>query len=348
MNPLTLIIPTYNRPNFLKRILSYYSSYDIKFNIIIVDSSIPSNKKLNKKILSFFPQLNILYLDHFSPKLAPHYKYAEMVKYVKSKYVCFCPDDDFIVPNGIKEAVDFLEKNSDYAAAHGTYISFYVYINSFGSKNFWWKFVYPYNSIASPNPTRRLISHLTNYYQVLWAVRKTDVVKQAYKGFLKSKVDPYLFGELLPDMLSLIYGKMKRLNNFYAARQAFSTSYSYWPSLMDAINAGTYESEYTKFKKCIVNNLSKISGLSEKKASEIIDSSMKIYIKTTRQEHFMGKLNLILSHFPKLLSSSIRLLHTKYLFSKENQDRIGLINSSSSKYYHDFENIRQSVLNHKI
>lgn len=347
MNKITLIIPTYNRPAFLKRILDFYNSYEINFDTIVADSSSSLNKKSNKKIVLSFPNLKILYIDKFPQNLPSHYKYGEMVKYVKGKYCVFCPDDDFIVPNAIKEAVDFLEKNPDYSAAHGTYVSFYVYISPLGSKKFWWKFIYPYQSITFSNPLQRLSEHLTNYYQVLWAVRRTDVVKATYKEFLKSKVDPFLFGELLPDMLTLIYGKMKRLNTFYAARQAFSTSYSYWPSLIDAQKGRTYDNEYTKFKNCLTENLTKYD-FSKNKSLQMIDSSMKIYLKSTIQEHLMGKANLMLKYFPSFIKSFVRLLHVKYLFSKPKNDKIGLIDNLSSKYFNDFDRIRQTVLKHNV
>lgn len=347
MNKINLIIPTYNRPKLLQRILDYYNIYGRKFDIIIADSSSPLNKKLNKKIVLSFPNLDILYVDKFSPELPSHQKYAEMVKYANSKYCVFCPDDDFIIPNGIREAVNFLEKNSDYSVAHGTYISFHVYKTLFGSKQFWWKFIYPYESITSSNPSQRLSIHLINYYQVLWAVRRTDVVKPAYKEFLKSKVDPFLFGELLPDMLTLIFGKMKRLNTFYAARQALSTSYSYWPSLIDAQKAGIYDKEYTKFKGCLAENLVRY-GFSKNKSLQIIDASMKKYLKTTVQEHLMSRANLMLKYFPSFIKSGVRSLHLKYLFSKDKNDTIGLIYDPSSKYFNDFEAIRQTVLKHDV
>lgn len=347
MNKLELIIPTYNRPGFLQRILNYYNSYKVNFKIIIADSSNQLNKKLNKKTAFSFPKLNILYVDKFLEKQPSHQKYAGMVKYIKSKYCVFCPDDDFIVPNGIKEAVDFLEKNPSYATAHGTYISFYVYNNPIGSKKFWWKFVYPYKSIVSSNPAERLAEHISSYYQVLWAVRRTDVVKLAYKEFLKSTVDPLLFGELLPDMLTLIFGKMKRLSTFYSARQAFSTSYSYWPSLIDAQKEGIYNNEYARFRNCLAENLTKY-GSSKNKSLQIIDSSMEVYLKTTVQEHLMGRANLMLKYFPSFIKTGVRLLHAKYLFSKNKRDRVGLVDNRLSKYFNDFETIRRTVLKHNV
>lgn len=346
MTNVDLFIPTYNRPDFLKRILTYYNYYNLKFPIIIADSSSIPNKKNNRKTVSSFSKLNITYINSFSPNLPSHYKFREMLKLSKSKYSVFCADDDFIVPNGIEEAVKFLEKNPEYVAAHGTYISFYIQNSLFNSKKFWWKYIYPYTSITSSNPLHRLTSNIIDYAQVLWAVRRTDIVRRAYEEFLKSKADPYLFGELLPNLLTLIFGKMKRLNTFYAARQAFSTSYSYWPSLKDAINTGIYDKEYSKFKICLIENLDKNSYLSKERVSKTIDSDMEIYLRNANQEYLVARINLALKPFPKFFLRGLRLLHAKYLFSKDKKDRIGSVNNPSSRYFNDFEVIRQTVLRH--
>lgn len=346
MKLLTLMIPTYNRPSLLERILDYYNLYKVDFNILVGDSSIPANKKLNRNIIQSFPNLNILYLDKFPEKLVSHRKFAKMVNYVKTKYCVFCADDDFIVPNGIKEAVDFLEKNPDYSAAHGSYISFYVFSNPLGPKKFWWNFIYPYRSITYQNAEDRLAAHPTDCQQVLYAVRKTDIVKTCYRELLKSQVDPLLFGERLPDVLTVISGKMKRLNNFYAARQAFSTSYIYWPDERDAIKAGTFEGEYIKFKNSIIFNLVKISKIPKEEASRIIDLNMEKYIQSSWQQHLVARVNLMLKHFPVFISKLLRIMHAKYLFSKDKKDRVGPIDNPTSKYFNDFDSIRKLVLGH--
>lgn len=344
MNVVTLIIPTFNRPLLLKRILTYYKNLKINFKIIIADSSSLANKEINQEIINSFPGLNLLYIDKYSEKLVSHHKFADMVNYVKSKYVCFCADDDFIVPNGIKEAVKFLDKNPDYVSAHGTYIYFYPHTTITGKKVFWWNYIYPYKSISYSNPVDRLIAHPIDCQQVLYSVRRTDIVKKIYRELLVSKVDPHLFGERLPDVLTLIYGKMKRLDNFYGAREAFSTSYSYWPSERDAIKQGSFNREYAKFKQSIIKNILPISDISKEEAGKIVDKNMQAYISSSFQQHLLTKLNLALRYLPKLVSKGVRVLHAKYLFSKEKKDRIGLINQPSSKYFHEFDTIRKHVL----
>lgn len=350
MGKVDLIIPTHNRTAFLKRILDYYQTDGQDFHFIVADSSSLINKARNKKLISKYSQLKIKYIDKFSEKLPQSYKFGEMITYAKSKYCVFCPDDDFIVPNGIRDCVRFLEKNPDYSAVHGTYIGFYLFKNLLGGSQFWWKFRYSPHSISSPNPLRRLFSHLTDYTLVLWAVRRTDVVKVCYKEFLKAKLDPCLlpyFGELLPDALTVIFGKVKVLPTFYAAREYFSTTFTnYLPSLIDAKNKGIYNREYSKFRNCLVNILSKMGDISKVKTAKIIDSAMERYITFSYQEHIMNKVNHILRYFPKFILRGLRLLHTSYLFSKDKKDRIGLINNPSSKYFNDFNNVRRCVLQH--
>ncbi len=351
MKKIDLIIPTYNRPFFLRRILDYYQINGRDFNFIIADSSNPKNKAQNRKLVNTYPKLNILYIDKFPQNLSQHDKFAKMIKYAKSKYVCFCADDDFIIPNGIKEAVNFLEKNPDYSAAHGNYISFYLHKTPFYSKQFWWRFLYSPYSISSSNPIDRLVLHLTNYNMVVWAVRRTKVVKKCYEEFSKSKIDPYLlpvFGELLPDVLTVIYGKTKHLNNFYAARQSFSQILNSYPSLIDAKKIGIYEREYAKFKNCLINNLSIKGQTSKDKIASIINLAIEMYIKYSFQEHILNKINYILNRSPKFISSGIRILHAIYLFSKNKKSNIGLIDNPSSKYFNDYEVIRKLVLKHNI
>lgn len=349
MNKVDIIIPTHNRTDLLHRVLDYYSSNDNEFNFIIADSSSPENKARNKKLVETYSKLKILYIDNFPQNLEQHIKFAKMVKYIKSKYVCFCADDDFIVPNGIKECVNFLEKNPDYAAAHGSYIGFYLF-KGLGYKNFWWNFRYSHHSLSDNNPEKRLISHLSNFTLVMWAVRRTSLVKACYKHLLETKFDPYLllmYGELLPDVLTVIYGKVKRLKTFYAARQYFFSIATNYSTLIDAVNTRKNNSEYAKFRNSLVNNLIKKNKISESEAIKAIDSAMEKYLKYSYQEYLVNRLNRILGHFPILLKG-FRLLHAIYLLSKNKKDQIGLISNPSSKYFNYFESIRQSVLKHNI
>ena len=136
MAKATIIIPTYNRSGYLQRTLDYYHKYGNDFDIVVADSSSNDNKKLNRKIIPSFPNLKIQYIDKYSEKTDPYHKFADMVNYAKEKYCVFCGDDDFVVPNGINQSVDFLEKNPEFTVAHGYYIGFHLKNKKNGKKQF--------------------------------------------------------------------------------------------------------------------------------------------------------------------------------------------------------------------
>lgn len=351
MNIVDVIIPTHNRTNYLKRVLDYYSDQNSDFNFIVADSSSPTIKQLNKKLVRNYSKLRILYIDKFSDKLIQSHKFAEMVKYAKSKYCVFCADDDFIVPEAIKECIIFLEKNPDYVAAHGTYIGFYLFNSLIGIKRFWWQFRHSPISISSSNPVERLSSLLTNSSQILWSVRRTAVVKDCYAQFKKIDFDPSLLpvmGELLPDSLTILKGKVKGLDTFYAARQFFGSVISYYPNLQDAINKGIYDLEYNKFKKCILKNLNKVTTSGENTASKTIDLAIEKVIKNSNQQYLTNKFYLLTKHLPIFIINILQLLNAGYLFSKPKRAKIGLLSKSSSKYFNDFKVLAQSVIKNNV
>ena len=111
----TIIIPTFNRPEYLRRLLGYYArdGLDINCKIVIVDSSSEKNKSTNKETIHYFSNLDVLYLDNFSENIHPYIKQLFALGQVDTEYCVVCPDDDFILIDAINQAVDFFEKNPD-------------------------------------------------------------------------------------------------------------------------------------------------------------------------------------------------------------------------------------------
>jgi glycosyltransferase domain-containing protein len=349
MKKIDLVIPTYNRPELLKRILDYYQPYKNLFRIIVADSSRPENKAENRKIIKNLANMKIVHLDHFSSQLEQHHKFAEMTKFVKSKYCVFCADDDFIVPRGVLECVKFLDQNPDYVVAHGTYISFFLQKTPFGGKKFLWRYLYPHISIDDSTAAKRAASHLTNYTLSMWGVQRSEIVKLCQREAMKVKIATPLLpmlGELLPDTLTAVHGKIKRLKTFYSARQCFSQVLGFYPSLFDAKKMGIYDKEISKFKDSLIKNMHLKTIRERMKADKLLDQAIEEYQKDSYQQHIMGKVNKLLAKSPKFLSQSLSAILTAYLFSKPKNDWVGLVDKHDSKYYKDFEEIRQCVLNH--
>ena len=248
----SIVIPTYNRPSYLRRLLSYYEAYNIGFNIFVADSSSIVNKAKNREIVSLFPNMDILYIEDYPPEINPFIKFSDALSHVTTPYCAFCADDDFITPAGIEESVEFLENNRDFSAAHGHNLTFFIEDDKENKQQFRWISPYSTESILHTDASARLEYHLSNYsLTTFYAVHRTELLKTAYKQTLESKTDLILFGELLLSVLTIIYGKLKCLDIFYAARDGTSIAAAeYIPSIVKAIEAGTYDDEYAKFRDC--------------------------------------------------------------------------------------------------
>lgn len=341
MAKATIIIPTYNRPQFLGLTLGYYDKYGKDFDIVVADSSSEENKKLNRKIVSSFSNLNIQYIE-YSEETNPYHKFADMINYVKERYCVFCGDDDFVVPNGINQCVDFLEENPDFTMAHGYYIGFCLNPKR-KKKQFFWETRYSQESITFSDPKDRLFKQLSEYsLPTFYGVHRTDFLNMSYRELLKSRADTVFFGEMLPSMLDLIYGKTKCLDIMYMARRIGPRS-DYRPSLIDFMNEGKYDKEYAKFRQCLAVHLDKKSQIGIEESNKIIDKAMSAYIKKYFSPGIKRTLRDKAEHnsvFNKLYKSArfgYRLITGGNLSPRYN---------FLPEYYDDFNKIRAYVIFH--
>lgn len=343
MAKATIIIPTYNRSKHLQLTLGYYDKYGKDFDIVVGDSSSEENKELDRKIVSSLSNLNIQHIE-YPEETNPYHKFADMINYAKEKYCVFCGDDDFVVPNGINQCVDFLEKNPDFTVAHGYYIGFDLKNKKNGKKQFFWETRYSRESITFSDPKDRLFKQLSEYsFPTFYGVHRTDFLNMAYRELLNSKADTVFFGEMLPSMLDLIYGKTKCLDIMYMARRIGPRS-DYRPSLIDFMNEGKYDKEYAKFRQCLAVHLDKKSQIGIGESDKIIDKAMSVYIKKYFSPGIKRTLRNKAEHnkaFNKVYKSArfvYRLITGGNLSSKYN---------FLPEYYDDFNKIRTHVISNK-
>lgn len=116
---LTILIPTYNRAKYLKRVLKFFDDYkDKNFDIVIVDSSNKEFKEENKMTCETFTNLSIHYMQ-FDSETNFFVKVNAGLQEVKTEFICLCADDDFIDEEGCKKAVEILKKEDDLFTVKG-------------------------------------------------------------------------------------------------------------------------------------------------------------------------------------------------------------------------------------
>lgn len=342
MSNVTIIIPTYNRSVFLRRLLSYYSRNKVNCKFIIADSSKEQIKEENEKIISSFNDLDINYLNNFANNIKPNVKMIKAINLSSTPYSLLCADDDFTSPNAIKICLDFLEKNPNYICAGGDVFCFFTRRNRKGNEQFYWNDYLPhkkpYMNITHPDAKSRLTYYFSNYFPTIYYVHRTKFLKLFHKKII-SYTNDVRFGELLPAMLTVIHGKVKTFDIFYGARDhnPLSTG-STAKRITDYIRDGSYDEKYAKFSKCLSEHLLKNEDLNLEKAGNIIDQSMKLYLDT-----------LIIKEKPLKFRSYLRrfLINLSQYRKISFKQRINLNNWNlvlPSSYDKEFSEVKKAVL----
>lgn len=209
----TLVVPTYNRSELLRRLLSYLRVQQVGSRILILDSSEAEHFEANRVAVAA-SGLNIRH-ERFDPSVQPYAKFAAGMQLVDTKYVSFCADDDILFPEAVRECLDVLEADPFYVAAHGYYINFLDKSEQGGGFRITTT-MYESDGLADGDAWRRLRQFMTNYQATFYAVHRTDVLRDVFQ-----RIQPManlLFLEVLGAALTVVKGGVFRTKSYYMAR----------------------------------------------------------------------------------------------------------------------------------
>ncbi len=282
----TILIPTYNRPYQLNRLLDYMlKNYNLEqVKIVVLDGSY-KDAQTNEKTCN---QLGIEYRG-YSPDVPLLERWLDGIKHVKTEFVSFLADDDILQPQGYYDSLNFLQTHSDYVAAHGNYI--------------WFKeqekqtLLYPgYQtfSIEDEYPLKRLFYFLADYLPITYALYRTNILQTAYQRTISNlPLDNYHFTELLSGCIPVLLGKVKKLDTHYYGRNMGDPSPR--PSVIypKLIFAEDFSYRYGLIKRTLRNILD--HNVNPKIAEDAIDYCFGAYYGKVLDR------NIVTQHFTRLL-----------------------------------------------
>lgn len=211
---LTLIIPTRNRPRFLFRALSYLAAEKPGFRILIADSSEPSIKEENRRVIDEL-RLAVTYLSEDyeeHPTMPAYTKLRAASEALETPYACVFADDDIVDVDVIRRSVLFLEENSDYSVCHGKYVGFAPHSGVYELTHI----EYDGNTLESEDQSQRIAEYFLNYEAIFYAVFRSSVMETAFNFALKQRSP--LFAELAVGFVTVLCGKVKRLGDVFTYR----------------------------------------------------------------------------------------------------------------------------------
>lgn len=207
-----LVIPTYNRPDDLRRNLEFHESQDLPSRILVLDSSNDIVKAKNRATIANL-ELNIELIEYDSAT-HPFDKFADGISRVKTEFCALCADDDLLIIDGLIASVYALEHTPDASVAHGYYFLFGQLLDRTNIDIT--TMLYSSPSIDDNDPMQRL-NHLMQSYQALtYGVFRSDVLKAVYEKI--GGVSSLMFRELISSALPVLAGKAIRVPHFFGAR----------------------------------------------------------------------------------------------------------------------------------
>lgn len=300
----TIVIPTYNRPAYLRRILGYYDRIGIPLSVIVADSSSDRIKDLNRDICEACRNLEIQYSGSYNSNLHLLSKVVDAVQQVSTPFVVLCPDDDFIIPRGMLAAMDFLSAHPEYKVAQGRGMIFYsatvMGVVQFGVPGMG-------ITIDDASAEQRLIRHEEKYNPTFTSVHDTEFLQQIFAFTRDDGVTPE-YGpegsglcllEMYPTWLTAIYSRIGIISPLYIVRdrtlvrqldmeKGWSKDYCYWidPDLSGK-QSWVKSDTYAHIKKSLIKHIRKQTGMEEENAGVVVDQ----IIEWRRQKEQNGQNN---------------------------------------------------------
>ena len=196
MEDLIIIIPTYNRQNYLKRVIKYYSSFPCK--VFICDSS------KEKAVVESYE--NIIY--RWVPQSTFYQKILDIINETSVDFYALSPDDDYIKQETLIECYKTLKSDNKYSIGTGGQIFF-----NEGLKNGFYKQDYAnklkgINDISFDSQTSYVKYFWAHYQNIHWSVFKRNVIEKTFQALNQCNYNNGRFVELTLSIEGLREGKV--------------------------------------------------------------------------------------------------------------------------------------------
>lgn len=208
LKDLTVIVPSYSRPEFILRQILYWRGSGA--TLIIIDGS---ESSLEDKFQDEINKFNdVAYINSTLPL---NLRLTFAGELIKSKYSVYCSDDDFLLHSALSNAIDVLENNSDLVACMGQSLRFNVLSDNRVTYGTCYIFNNP--NLASSSYEDRITAATSNYAPVTChAVMRSEIWKTSWGSIPNSSSSQIL--EFYQAIAVYLCGKLLIIQDLYLLR----------------------------------------------------------------------------------------------------------------------------------
>jgi len=348
----TLLLLVKGRHEFTKRWLIYMKEINFEHNIIIADGQDDDETENLIKEINLNNSLSIRYFRYNT-----HLSYQDYYKMkkdalnkVETDFVMLCDNDDFVIPSGLKQQIDFLRSNQEYISSSGKILNFEIDDFEFIEYGKKVSFLNPckYYRVEEPieNWHKHIKSVFTEFQPNFYNVFRTKYLKLIANELVEQNFSDLVINEFYVQLRASTLGQSKVLtSSFHYIRQRGTSSLS-----------KKYEFSKDILKKNMPEDIRKLAN----KISDIISknsTTLKKDYETCILEGFSKYLNYYLAHttlkfrFPKLYILKIKLLklfreklNFLYILKKDIISRNTLNNILRSSNKKNFDDLKYDLI----
>lgn len=323
---LTLIVPTYERQEFVRRLIHYWA--DKGPYIIVLDGS---HRPIESKVAARFgPKVRYIH----GP--ASIYKRLERaLDLIETEFVALAGDDEFYIPSAVEACITELERDEALVACCGRAVGFTP--NNFQVSGF---AQYPRMAgykLTADRPSVRLVQHMGNYVPTLvYAICRSGVWKTALKYSIQIEFPFFAAGELQFQMCLAFAGKSKvipelmwlRSHNENGKVRGTDLSLNEQLQISDWWNDSTKVSEHEQFISIMSHCFNELLPNQRDDLRQIVVAAVGEYLNYCRWrkagDHQIDRIfrRMVVERIPKssrvLLKNMLSLLPKKQLSTVEN------------------------------
>tara|TARA_Y100000294_G_scaffold178050_1_gene206888 strand:+ start:3847 stop:4980 length:1134 start_codon:yes stop_codon:yes gene_type:complete len=216
---LTILVPTLDRLIFVEKLLKYYININFTGDIFILDGSDKTQSIPIKQLLKNINKNNFKYF-HVEGWVCEAMQQAS--KFVKTKYVIFTGDDDYLLLEGAKNIIEYLEKEREYHSCLGDC----MFISKTQINNVLFFSSWEYSALRErkeENCEDRLLNFLKNYSVNEYAITEKETFFNSLSyvpEFKNRNLCPTraINDELLVNTFLALNTKIKKIKELYLIR----------------------------------------------------------------------------------------------------------------------------------
>lgn len=252
---LTIIIPTYNRPDQFGRTVRCLQRYSSPLQIIVADGSSEEHSSRNAQCRDLGENIRYFHIP-LEPLESAWRNYSRRIQQaldqLETPYAALCADDDLLVAENAVHSAEFLEGNPQYVGCHGNYLQFQYVQDRIEIPNI----EYQGNSIDADEISGRLMQLFSRYEAPYYAVFRTPILRLLFKR--SRETEPPLWPEIYHSTSAVIAGKIHRNNTIYYLRNiGIPPHYRSGTSFLNfgqwvAADFDGFLAHYFKYRACVL------------------------------------------------------------------------------------------------